>query len=56
MKVAFGSDEYTPLTDAVCVDLEARGHSVVRVPDGEWAEASFGACLIALAIRRRARH
>ena len=37
MKVAFGSDEYTPLTDAVRADLEARGHDVVVVDDGEWA-------------------
>jgi ribose 5-phosphate isomerase B len=43
MKVAFGSDERTPLTDAVRADLEARGHEVVAVgpPAGEskqWAE------------------
>jgi ribose 5-phosphate isomerase B len=52
MKVAFGSDEYTPLTDAVRVDLEARGHSVVRVDDGEWVavghavaeQVASGAC------------
>ena len=36
MKVAFGSDEYTALTDAVGAELEARGHAVVRVDDGEW--------------------
>jgi ribose 5-phosphate isomerase B len=36
MKIAFGSDEYTALTDAVHADLEARGHQVVRVDDGEW--------------------
>ena len=36
MKVAFGSDEYTALTDAVRADLEARGHEVVVVGDGEW--------------------
>jgi ribose 5-phosphate isomerase B len=37
MNVAFGSDEYTALTDAVRADLEARGHRVVAVGDGEWA-------------------
>ena len=31
VKVAFGSDERTPLTDAVRADLEARGHEVVAV-------------------------
>ena len=31
MKIAFGSDERTPLTDAVRADLEARGHTVVPV-------------------------
>ena len=34
MRVAFGSDEWTPLTDAVRVDLEVRGHVVVAAPDG----------------------
>ncbi|HXY91066.1 MAG TPA: RpiB/LacA/LacB family sugar-phosphate isomerase [Acidimicrobiia bacterium] len=43
MRIAFGSDERTPLTDAVRADLEARGHDVVAVgpPAGEakeWAE------------------
>ncbi len=38
MKVAFGSDEYTALTDAVRADLEARGHTVVAAPDGQWVE------------------
>jgi ribose 5-phosphate isomerase B len=41
--VILGSDEKTPLTDAVGVDLERRGHEVVLVgpPGGdaiEWAE------------------
>ena len=31
MKVAFGSDERTSLTEAVRADLEARGHQVVAV-------------------------
>ena len=43
MRVAFGSDEVTTLTDAVRADLEARGHAVVAVgppagEPGEWAE------------------
>ncbi|MFN8025832.1 MAG: RpiB/LacA/LacB family sugar-phosphate isomerase [Acidimicrobiia bacterium] len=38
MRVAFGSDEWTPLTDAVRADLESRGHQVVTAGDGEWAE------------------
>lgn len=43
MPIAVGSDERTALTDAVCADLEARGHELVVVgpPAGEdatWAE------------------
>jgi ribose 5-phosphate isomerase B len=43
MRIAFGSDERTALTDAVRADLEARGHEVVAVgpPAGEpkqWAQ------------------
>jgi len=38
MNVAFGSDEHTALTDAVCADLETRGHTVVRVDDGDWVD------------------
>jgi ribose 5-phosphate isomerase B len=37
MKVAFGTDEHTPLTDAVRDELEARGHDVIVAADGEWA-------------------
>jgi ribose 5-phosphate isomerase B len=42
VKVALGSDDKTPLTDAVAADLERRGHDVVLVgpPAGEdvqWA-------------------
>jgi ribose 5-phosphate isomerase B len=57
VKVAFGSDERTALTDAVAADLAARGHQVVAVgpPAGEekeWAQVgrevgklvSDGAC------------
>ena len=37
MKIIFGSDERTPLTDAVVADLVARGHEVdpVGPPGGE---------------------
>lgn len=43
MNVALGSDEKTPLTDAVVADLEQRGHHVTLVgpPGGEekeWAQ------------------
>jgi len=38
MRVAFGSDEWNPLTDAVRADLESRGHTVVTAADGEWAQ------------------
>jgi ribose 5-phosphate isomerase B len=38
MKVAFGTDEHTALTDSGRADLEARGHTVVAVPDGQWVE------------------
>ena len=38
MNVAFGTDEHTPLTDAVRADLEARGHTVVAVDNGQWVE------------------
>jgi ribose 5-phosphate isomerase B len=43
MKVVLGSDEKTPLTEAVGADLERRGHEVVLVgpPGGdaiEWAQ------------------
>jgi len=56
MNIAFGSDEYTVLTDAVRADLEARGHRVVAVDDGEWAavgravgeQVASGACATAV--------
>ena len=38
MRVAFGTDEHTALTDAVRADLASRGHSVVVVADGQWVE------------------
>lgn len=43
VKVAFGSDEKTPLTDEVAKDLEERGHELIVIgpPAGEaiqWAE------------------
>jgi ribose 5-phosphate isomerase B len=40
MKVAFGTDERTALTEAVVQALGARGHEVVVVADGrDWPEA-----------------
>ena len=36
MKVAFGSDERTALTDAVRADLDARGHDVVAIGPDEF--------------------
>jgi ribose 5-phosphate isomerase B len=41
MRVAFGSDEWTSLTDAVRADLQARGHQVIVATDGEWAEVGL---------------
>jgi ribose 5-phosphate isomerase B len=38
MKVAFGSDEHTALTEAVRADLETRGHTAITVDDGEWVD------------------
>ena len=35
MKVAFGTDERTPLSDAVVADLEGRGVDVITVGDGD---------------------
>ena len=38
MRVAFGTDEHTPLTDDVRAELESRGHTLVAAPDGQWVE------------------
>jgi ribose 5-phosphate isomerase B len=39
MRIAFGTDERTPLTDAVCEELAARGHDVVtRIEDEPWPD------------------
>jgi ribose 5-phosphate isomerase B len=39
MRVAFGSDEHTPLTDAIVETLRAGGHEVVlRVEDEPWPD------------------
>ena len=38
MKVAFGTDEHTALTDTVRADLASRGHTVHVVDDGQWVE------------------
>ena len=46
MRVAFGSDEKTPLTDAVAADLVARGHELQLVgppsgSDEQWAQVGL---------------
>jgi ribose 5-phosphate isomerase B len=38
VKVAFGTDEHTALTDTVRADLASRGHTVHVVDDGQWVE------------------
>jgi ribose 5-phosphate isomerase B len=39
VRIAFGTDEVTPLTDAVVIDLQDRGHDVEEVAPGEaWPE------------------
>ncbi|MBW3668719.1 MAG: RpiB/LacA/LacB family sugar-phosphate isomerase [Actinobacteria bacterium] len=39
MRIVFGTDERTPVTDEVVGDLRSRGHEVVVVADGErWAD------------------
>ena len=35
VRIAFGTDEHTPLTEAVVADLESRGVEVVTVADGD---------------------
>ena len=43
MRIAFGTDERTPLTDAVVADLEGRGHEVsVRIEDEPWPDVGRG--------------
>ena len=39
MRIAFGTDEVTPVTDAVKAHLAARGHDVVATDEGDpWPE------------------
>ena len=39
MRIVFGTDERTPLTDGIVDELRGRGHDVVTVADGEqWAD------------------
>jgi ribose 5-phosphate isomerase B len=39
VRIVFGTDERTPLTDGVVADLQARGHDVQVVAEGEkWAD------------------
>ena len=35
MRIAFGTDEHTPLTEAIVADLRARGADVAVVADGD---------------------
>jgi ribose 5-phosphate isomerase B len=40
MRIAYGTDDATPATESLRLDLEARGHEVVVVADGvDWPEA-----------------
>jgi ribose 5-phosphate isomerase B len=39
MRIVFGSDEHTPVTNEVVDDLRSRGHEVAVVAEGEqWAD------------------
>jgi ribose 5-phosphate isomerase B len=43
MRIAFGTDEHTPVTEAVVADLERMGHDVVVVADGDpWPDVGRG--------------
>ncbi len=43
MRIAFGTDEYTPLVEAIVAALEADGHDVVTVADGQpWPDVGRG--------------
>jgi ribose 5-phosphate isomerase B len=43
MRLAFGTDEVTPLTDAIKVALTERGHEVVVVGEGDvWTDVGTG--------------
>lgn len=43
MRIAFGTDEHTPVTEAVVADLEQMGHEVVVVADGDpWPDVGRG--------------
>ena len=35
MRIAFGTDEHTPLTEAIVEDLRTKGHEVEVVADGD---------------------
>ena len=40
MRIAYGTDDATPATESLRLDLEARGHEVVVVADGvDWPDA-----------------
>lgn len=43
MRIAFGTDEHTPLTEAVVEDLRSMGHEVEVVADGDpWPDVGRG--------------
>jgi ribose 5-phosphate isomerase B len=43
MRIVFGTDERTPLTECIVEELEKRGHEVAVVADGErWADVGRG--------------
>ena len=43
MRLAFGTDEVTPLTDAIKATLAERGHEVVVVGEGDvWTDVGTG--------------
>jgi ribose 5-phosphate isomerase B len=40
MRIAYGTDDTTPATESLRLDLEARGHEVIVVADGvDWPDA-----------------
>ncbi len=43
MRIAFGTDEHTPVPEAVVADLEEMGHEVVVLADGNpWPDVGRG--------------
>ena len=43
MRIVFGTDERSPLSEAVCAELVERGHEVVvRIEDDPWPDVGRG--------------